>query len=305
MRPIYLPGVNAVKDNRLKLILQYDGSAFHGWQIQRKERTVQGELEAALEQLTSTRCPVIGSGRTDRGVHATGQVAVASLPDTWLPGKLQRALSAVLPHDIWIKSVERAAPGFHPRYDAVRRTYLYHLGLSAEAASPFHRHWCWAFAKPVDIALLESAAEGVVGEHSFKAFAKSGQPERGDECTVQESTWEPWEKLGITLRITANRFLHHMVRYLVGTMVDIARGKRPLEDLRSLLLEPESALRTSPPAPATGLFLDHVTYPMQPTTAGKGSPSNARFPRANPSLQTELSSSLEDRSSSSTEPETS
>ena len=239
--------MNAVKDNRLKLILQYDGSAFHGWQIQREERTVQGELEAALEQLTSTHRPVIGSGRTDRGVHATGQVAVASLPDAWQPERLEKALSAILPNDIWIKSVEHVPPDFHPRYDAVSRTYLYHLGLSAEARSPFHRHWCWPLAKAVDEVLLESAAETVVGGYSFKAFAKSGQPERGDLCTVHESRWEPWGELGLTLRLTANRFLHHMVRYLVGTMVDIARGRRPLEDIRHLLDEPEGELRTSPP----------------------------------------------------------
>ena len=265
MRPTYLPDVNAAKDNRLKLILQYDGSAFHGWQIQSEERTVQGELEAALEQLTSAHRPVIGSGRTDRGVHATGQVAVASLPNTWQPEKLEKALSAVLPNDIWIKSVEPASPDFHPRYDAVNRTYLYHLGLSAEARSPFHRHWCWPFAKPLDKGLLECAAGTIVGEYSFKAFRKSGQPERGDRCTVDESCWEPWEDLGRTLRITADRFLHHMVRYLVGTMVDIARRKRPLEDLRRLLEEPESDLRTSPPAPPTGLFLHHVTYPDRPS----------------------------------------
>jgi tRNA pseudouridine38-40 synthase len=273
LRPFYLPGVNAVKDKRLKLILQYDGSAFHGWQIQREERTVQGELEAALEQLTSTRRPVIGSGRTDRGVHATGQVAVASLPDTWRPEKLEKALSALLPDDIWIKSVEPASPDFHPRYDALKRTYLYHLGLSAEAKSPFHRRWCWPLARPLDVALLDGAAETIVGEHSFKAFAKSGQPERGDRCTVHEACWEPWEKLGLTFRITANRFLHHMVRYLVGTMVEVARGKRPLKDLRCLLEEPESDLRTSPPAPPTGLFLHHVTYPEQPSESQTSSPS--------------------------------
>ncbi len=262
-----------MKDNRLKLILQYDGSAFHGWQIQREERTVQGELEAALEQLTSAHRPVIGSGRTDRGVHATGQVAVASLPDTWQPEKLEKALSAVLPNDIWIKSVEPASPDFHPRYDAVKRTYLYHLGLSAEAGSPFHRHWCWPLAKTLDEVLLERAGETIVGEHSFEAFAKSGQPERGDRCTVHECRWEPWDKLGLTLWITADRFLHHMVRYLVGTMVDIARGKRPLDDLRGLLEEPGSDLLTSPPAPPTGLFLHHVTYPAKFSAPGSSTPS--------------------------------
>jgi tRNA pseudouridine38-40 synthase len=264
--------VNAVKDKRFKLILQYDGSGFHGWQMQHEERTVQGELEAALERLTNARRPVIGSGRTDRGVHATGQVAVASLPGNWQPEKLEKALSAVLPKDIWIESVELASPDFHPRYDAVKRTYVYHLGISAESASPFHRRWCWPLAKPTDVSLLQSAADVIVGEHSFKAFAKSGQPERGDRCNVFEARWDPWEKLGLTLRISANRFLHHMVRYLVGTMVDIARRKRPLEDLQPLLEEPDCGLLTSPPAPPTGLFLHHVTYPAHPSALERGSP---------------------------------
>ena len=280
MRPTYLPGVNALKDNRLKLILQYDGSAFHGWQIQREERTVQGELEAALEQLTSAHRPVIGSGRTDRGVHATGQVAVTSLPDTWHPEKLEKALSAVLPDDIWIKSVEPASPDFHPRYDAIRRTYLYHLGLSAESKSPFHRRWCWPLVKKLDEGLLDTAAETIVGEHSFKAFAKSGQPERGDQCMIHEARWDPWERLGLVFRVSADRFLHHMVRYLVGTMVEIARGKRPLADLRGLLEEPAGELVTSPPAPPTGLFLHHVTYPTQPP-AGESSPQENPHHRVN------------------------
>ncbi len=282
MHPPYFPGV---KDKRLKLILQYDGSAFHGWQIQREERTVQGELEAALEQLTSTHRSVIGSGRTDRGVHATGQVAVADLPDTWQPEKLEKALSAVLPKDIWIESVESTSPDFHPRYDAVRRTYLYHLGLSVESASPFRRRWCWPLGKPLDEVLLAGAAEIVVGEHSFKSFAKSGQPERGDRCTVFECRWEPWESLGKTLRITADRFLHHMVRYLVGTMVDVARGKRPLEDLRRLLEEPHGELRTSPPAPPTGLFLHHVTYPSKSSAppAPRSTPESSSSEKPSPS----------------------
>ncbi len=129
------------------------------------------------------------------------------------------------------------------------------------------------FLDTADLAEIRRAAETILGEHSFKAFAKSGQPERGDRCTVHESRWEPWDRLGLTFRITADRFLHHMVRYLVGTMVEIARGKRPLDDLRHLLEESDSDLRTSPPAPATGLFLHHVTYPARPSALGTSSPS--------------------------------
>ncbi len=255
--------MESVRVNRLKLILQYDGSAFFGWQIQREERTVQGELEAALTRLTGARRPVEGSGRTDRGVHATGQVAAVSLPETWGPPKLEKALNAVLPNDIWIQSVESATPDFSPRYDAVARTYVYRLGVSERSRSPFQRPWCWALAADIDSTLLRRAADLLPGEHSFKAFAKAGQPERGELCTVHEARWEPWEDLGFSFQVTANRYLHHMVRYLVGTMVDIARERRPVDDLGRLLADPDDDLKTSPPAPPEGLFLHHVAYPME------------------------------------------
>ena len=258
--------------NRLKLILQYDGSAFFGWQTQREERTVQGELEAALTRLTGARRPVEGSGRTDRGVHATGQVAAVSLPEAWEPPKLEKALNAVLPNDIWVESVESAASDFSPRYDAITRTYLYRLGVSERSRSPFHRAWCWALATAVDDTLLSEAADLLPGKHSFKAFAKSGQPERGEFCTVHAAGWERWEDLGFAFRVTADRYLHHMVRYLVGTMVDIARGRRPVEDVGLLLATPDGELKTSPPAPPEGLFLHHVAYSAEAADAHPSTP---------------------------------
>ena len=261
--------MNAVKDNHLKLVLQYDGSAFRGWQMQREERTVQGELEAALKQLTNARRPVVGSGRTDRGVHATGQVAAVSVPESWQPDKLKKALSALLPNDIWIESVQPVSSSFHPRFDAIARTYIYNLGLSEAAGSPFERPWCWPLNADLNTTLLEEAAGLLEGKHNFKRFAKSGQPDRGYSCTIQKAHWEPWLNLGITFRITANRFLHHMVRYLVGTMVDVAWRKRPLADIQRLLDGSGHDLRTSPPAPPKGLFLQHVTYPEKPLNPSK------------------------------------
>jgi tRNA pseudouridine38-40 synthase len=202
---------------------------------------------------------VIGSGRTDTGVHAAGQVASVDLPARWSAQELHRALNAVLPEDIWVADVRRVSGGFHPRYDAVARTYAYRLGTEPESRSPFHRGWCWALCKPVEPALLEAAARPLVGTRSFRAFAKSGQPERGERCSVQAASWAPWAPLGHVFTITADRYLHHMVRYLVGTMVDIARGRRPVADM-SALLEGEASLETSPPAPPEGLFLQRVEY---------------------------------------------
>jgi tRNA pseudouridine38-40 synthase len=254
--------VNSGDRVRLQLTLHYDGSGFHGWQVQKEDRTVQGELETALERLTGAHRSVIGSGRTDSGVHATGQVATVDVPSRWSAGELQRALNAVLPRTIWVSRVRPVSARFHPRYDAISRSYVYRLGTASEAQSPFHRFTCWALAETVDPALLTSAASVLSGEHSFRAFAKAGQEQRGDRCTVHTARWEAWPPLGFAFHMSANRYLHHMVRYLVGTMVDIARGRRPLGDMADLLAG-SPGLIMSRPAPPEGLFLSRVEYPPE------------------------------------------
>ena len=176
----------------------------------------------------------------------------------------------MLPGDIWVAEAHSAPPAFHPRYSATAREYGYRLGLTAAARSPFHRPWCWPLARSSgdtasttadpDAEALHAAAALLPGEKSFAAFARAGQEHRGDRCTVTEARWAPWD-LGMEFTILANRFLHHMVRYLVGTMVDIARGRRPLDEMRAMLEGNEDGLITSPPAPASGLFLRRVSYP--------------------------------------------
>ena len=247
--------------HRIVLTIQYDGTEYHGWQIQRVQRTVQGELESAIERLTGQRRLVVGSGRTDTGVHALGQVAAVDVPSRWDPVELEGALNAVLPGDIWIAEARVGHQGFHPRFDAVARTYLYRVGLAPLSASPFHRPWCWPVRSPLDEQLLKEGAALLAGEHSFRAFAKTGQPERGERCTVQRAGWTPWEELGLAFEITADRYLRHMVRYLIGTLVDVARGRRPLDDMKTLLSDDGHGQITSPPAPPEGLFLALVEYP--------------------------------------------
>ncbi len=259
---------------RMVLTVQYDGGGFHGWQFQPDRRTVQGTLEEALSRLGDRPCTVLGSGRTDTGVHATGQVASVDMPASWTAEKLHRALDAVLPADVWVESVRRVSPDFHPRFDAIARTYVYRVGSSAGAASPFHRRWCWALCQPLDHDLLSQAAVPIVGRHSFEAFAKAGQPERGDMCIVSAARWSEWQ-LGPCFTITANRYLHHMVRYLVGTMVEVARGRRPLGDVERLLSR-EPGVVTSPPAPPEGLFLSHVDYPDHALLEAEPSASPSR-----------------------------
>ena len=251
--------MDAPETHRFRLTVHYDGSAFHGWQVQPDQRTVQGELEAALSRLADRPRTVIGSGRTDTGVHATGQVASVDMPASWTAERLRTSVNALVAEDVWVQAVERVGDDFHPRYDALRRTYRYEIGLRPESASPFHVRWCWALDEALDRGLLDRAAEAVVGEHSFEAFAKAGQPERGTRCRVESAVWSD-TPLGVRFTITADRYLHHMVRYLVGSMVDVARGRRPLEDV-ARLMSADVDVVTSPPAPSEGLFLHRVEYP--------------------------------------------
>jgi tRNA pseudouridine38-40 synthase len=252
--------VIAGDDIRVLLVLHYDGRGFHGWQVQPDLRTVQGEIEAVVERVTGTHRTVLGSGRTDAGVHATGQVATVSFPGRWDAARARKALNALLPREIWVEEAREVPMDFHPRYDAMDRSYVYRVGTDPQAASPFHRPYCWALGETLDLSALREAAAALPGDHSFRSFAKAGQPERGERCTVHEATWTPWDEMGFVFSIRANRYLHHMVRYLVGTMVDVGRGRREAGELVALLEDPDGELRTSPPAPPEGLYLDRVRY---------------------------------------------
>jgi tRNA pseudouridine38-40 synthase len=216
-------------------------------------------LESALSRLTDRATTVIAAGRTDRGVHATGQVASLLVPEKWTATELRRALNAVLPDDIWIAAADEVPAEFHARYSATARSYNYRIGTSEEAWSPFQRRWCWPLRDAPAIEALNDAAKHFLGTHSFQAFAKAGQPERGYMCTVTAAQWSTWQ-YGLQLAVSANRFLHHMVRYMVGTMVDVAMQRRPADDIDRLLAG-QAGLDTSPPAPPDGLFLSHVEYP--------------------------------------------
>jgi tRNA pseudouridine38-40 synthase len=272
---------------RFVLELHYDGAPFHGWQLQPHAPTVQGALEAALTRISAgARIPVTGSGRTDRGVHATGQVAAVQLPASWTAPELRKALNALLPSSVWVSRAAVAPPGFHPRFDARRRSYEYRVGVARHCHSPFLRQICWPVTRlPPDPHLLAEAAALLPGDRSWKSFARAGQEERGDRCHVLSADWSPWtgfegEPLGWRFRIVANRYLHHMVRYLVGTQVAVARGQRPMAELARLLEDPECGLVTSPPAPPEGLFLAQVAYDKDPfAEAGADAPEPAEGPR--------------------------
>ena len=245
----------------VQLVLHYDGAEFAGWQAQPDRRTVQGVLEAAIARLTQAPGRVQGAGRTDAGVHARGQAAGVRVPEKWHTDELRRALNAILPHDVWIAAAFEMHPEFHARYSAMARRYRYHVATGPTADSPFRRRWAWGVRQEVDAGLLESCAREVLGEHVFRAFAVRGTaPETDDHrCTITRASWTRTDD-GFVFDVTANRFLHHMVRFLIGTMMEVASRRRPPGDLALLLAAPTND-GVSPPAPAHGLFLEEVTYP--------------------------------------------
>lgn len=245
----------------VQLVLHYDGGGFSGWQRQPEERTVQGVLEAAAARLCSAPVAVVGAGRTDAGVHARGQAAGVRVPEKWTSSTLRRAMNAILPDDVWIAAAYEMHEEFHPRYSAVSRSYSYFVGTDDLASSPFRRRHELVWGRDADLGRMIAASRAIIGNHSFRAFAVKGTaPERDDHrCTVTRAAWRERDG-GLVFEIQADRFLHHMVRFLVGTMLDVGSGKRAPEIIGELLTQEDNS-QVSPPAPPHALFLEGVEYP--------------------------------------------
>src|SRR6476646_10808901 len=199
----------------VQLVLHYDGARFSGWQRQPAERTVQGVVEAAVSKLCGTPLAVVGAGRTDAGVHARGQAAGVHVPEKWSARSFRRSMNAILPDDVWIAAAFEMRDEFHPRYSAVARSYSYYVGTDDLASSPFRHNRELVWQRPVDIGRMNAAAQSIRGEHCFRAFAVKGTaPEHDDHrCTVARAAWREREG-GLVFDIQADRFLHHMVRFL-------------------------------------------------------------------------------------------
>jgi tRNA pseudouridine38-40 synthase len=247
----------------LQLVLQYDGARFAGWQRQPDERTVQGVLEDAVSRLCSVHVTVLGAGRTDAGVHALGQVAGIRVPAKWTADAMKRALNAILPHDVRVSQVHTMRPDFHARFSALSRSYRYLVGTDEDADNPFRHGRELAWRRVIDRTLLDAAATLIVGDRCFRGFAVKGTAPATDNhrCVVQHARWID-RTGGMAFVITANRFLHHMVRFIVGTMLDVASGQREIAVIPRLL-ESDDNREASPPAPAHGLYLESVEYPSE------------------------------------------
>ncbi|MFQ5529369.1 MAG: tRNA pseudouridine synthase A, partial [Gemmatimonadota bacterium] len=209
---------------RYRATVEYDGSGFSGYQVQPSERTVQGTIESRLERLLDGPVRIHAAGRTDTGVHAVGQEIAFDAPHGWTAADLARSLSSLLPGDVTIRNLRASGDGFHPRFDASARRYEYFIG--SQDTGPLRNHRVWAVKEPPDPARLAEATELISGRLSFGALSKARQPELGTECSVELAEWTRTPFGDLRFTIVADRFLHRMVRYVVGTLVDVGVGRR-------------------------------------------------------------------------------
>ncbi len=240
----------------LKITLAYDGSAFVGWQRQAEGESIQGLLEAALARLEGAPVTVHGAGRTDAGVHALGQVASVHLTATHDPPTVLRALNGQLPAAIRVLAVDEAAPDFHARFSARRKTYRYQIH-NAAIVDPFTRAYAWHIPEPLDVSAMQMAASALVGTHDFAAFQSAGTDMPNSVRTMTRAEIGGGERL--SFEITGTGFLRHMVRAVVGTVVEVGRGRRS-PDALAQLLDGGRRAEAGATAPPHGLFLVSVDY---------------------------------------------
>jgi tRNA pseudouridine38-40 synthase len=239
----------------IALLIEYDGTAYCGWQIQRNGRSVQAAIEEKISSLLQETIKITGAGRTDAGVHARGQVANFYTSSSWSNSKLKYALNGTLPEDISIRSVVDAPAKFNSRFDAISRKYKYYVST---VKSPFKRFTSAFFPYNFSLKLMNEAASFLLGRQNFKSFTKQSVQQRHFVCEVFQAKWYR-ENDVIVFEMEANRFLHGMVRAVVGTLLDVGRGRISIEQFYEIV---KSGIRgkASMSAPACGLFLDEVKY---------------------------------------------
>lgn len=239
----------------IRLMLEYDGTAFSGWQFQPGRRTVQGVLEEKLCELLGERISVVGSGRTDAGVHALGQTANFKTGKNMPLKAFSQGLNRLLPKDVAVLKAEEADPDFHARFDARKRLYRYQV---ISQRSPLRERYAWYVKHRLDFDVLDKVAGRVLGRHDFTSFSSAQAEVENHLVDVSKAGWRA-KGDALIFEIEADRFLHNMVRILVGTMADMARGKID-PDAFAAILKSKDRRKAGRTAPAQGLFLVRVTY---------------------------------------------
>jgi tRNA pseudouridine38-40 synthase len=242
---------------KIRITLEYDGSNYSGWQLQVGQDSIQARLEAVLEQIFSQNIRVHGSGRTDAGVHALGQVAAFDLPRHFAPADLRRAMNSLLPPDIAIVAASCASDDFDPRRDAHLRVYEYRV-INRDRRSAFDYRYAWLVPAPLELAAMNAAARRFIGEYDFAAFRSVGSEEKTTLRRVFVSEWSR-NADRFVYRVEASGFMRHMVRTMVATMVAVGRGKLAPAHVTALIEARDRALAPAS-APPCGLFLVEVRY---------------------------------------------
>jgi len=245
---------------RIKIHVAYDGTEYHGWQVQPGLPTIQGALESVVSEIEGRPVQVAGSGRTDAGVHAVAQVAAMSMENPIPLDNLRRAMNRLLPSDIRVTRVEEAAPDFHPRFQARAKTYEYRI-FRGEICSPFERRYVYHHPYPLDIGEMTGLAPMLEGEHDFTAFAASDERDEQGASKVRTIFCSRLavDAERLVYRVTGSGFLKHMVRNIAGVLLEAGKGN--IDRLGLLArLEPGCEIPPGPTAPARGLFLISVDY---------------------------------------------
>ena len=251
---------DAAEPRNIALLLEYDGTDFHGFQYQVDGRTVQAEIESALRRVTGAATRIAGAGRTDAGVHATGQVATFTTTSVLSAERLRLALNGVLPDDLVVRRASEAPAEFHARFSARARSYLYRV-WNDEAPTAISRRFACYRRRRLDVDAMGLAARAILGRHDFAAFAGSTGDRGAQRTTVREVFEAQWSRREefVEFTITANAFLPHMVRNLVGTFLLVGEGKLEAEAVEGVLVKRDRRL-AGPTAPARGLCLTKVEY---------------------------------------------
>lgn len=249
----------------IKLTLAYDGAKFHGWQIQPGVPTIQRSLTDAIRKITQEPVTIHGASRTDAGVHALGQVASFKTRSALAAGELQRAMNALLPASIRVVSAEEMGPDFHARWQAIEKTYHYRI-FRGRVVSPFEYQRVLHYPYPLDEEAMTTAAKYFAGEHDFTSFTASSGSEETDRdrspvrmICRSELERHP-EREEIIYAVTGKSFLRYMVRKIVGTLLEVGRGKLRLEDIPAVF-EAKDRSKSGPTAPPEGLYLISLKYP--------------------------------------------
>src|SRR4030043_617861 len=243
---------------KIKLLIEYDGTAYLGWQIQKKGLTIQGVVEEKIFKITGERSKVIGASRTDAGVHTFGQMAAFRTESMLVPEKIKSALNALLPHDIRVLEASEVNEAFHPRDSAKRKSYFYIIANQKESSAFLYRY-IWMVQQPLELKPMTEAAEALIGMHDFSSFKGTGSSIKSPVREIFSLVVEKVEKLDfmtisiegnfVKIRIEADGFLRHMVRNIVGTLVEIGRGRIPADRIKEILKSRERRLAGPTPPP--------------------------------------------------------